>query len=311
MKTEQKVKLVSLFQQDILSIRDLTKEQILTILNKTEQIKSSPPTTDLSGKILASCFFEPSTRTRLSFESAMIRKGGSVVGFAEENVTSLIKGESLADTIKIIGSYADILVIRHPKEGAARLAAEAASIPVINAGDGANQHPTQALLDLFTIRECQKKLEQLHIAFTGDLLYGRAVQSLVQACSLFPMRFYFVNPPELGIPRQLTDELKSRSLLFSFHQNFNEILPKLDILYMTRIQKERMGEGHRNVSARQYALKLEHLDKAKPNLKIMHPLPRINEIDIAVDETSHAHYFQQAENGVYLRQALLSLILKG
>jgi aspartate carbamoyltransferase catalytic subunit len=226
--------------RNIISMRDFSKEEILQILDRTKEIKASPPKDTLKGKIMASCFFEPSTRTRLSFESAMKKLGGDVIGFAEGRSSSTSKKETLHDTLRVIGEYADLIVIRHPLDGAARLAVEATQRPVINAGDGSNQHPTQTLLDLFTIQECQGRLEDLHIAFAGDLKYGRTVHSLVQAASHFNMRMYFIAPNGLELPKQMCEELKRRSILFSFHPSLQEIMPKLDIVYMTRIQEERM-----------------------------------------------------------------------
>jgi aspartate carbamoyltransferase catalytic subunit len=296
--------------RSVISMRDFSKEDILMILDHAKEMKGSPPDDMMRGKLMASCFFEPSTRTRLSFEAAMKRLGGSVIGFAEARTSSASKKESLHDSIKVIGEYADVIVIRHPLDGAAQYAAEATKRPVINAGDGSNQHPTQTLLDLFTIRECQNRLEGLHIAFAGDLKFGRTVHSLVQAAAHFNMRMYFIAPSGLEIPKQLCDTLKRRSVLFSFHHSLQEIMPKLDIVYMTRIQEERIVNGA-SYSKDSYTMKASMLDGVKPTMKIMHPLPRVNEIDLKVDDTPYAHYFEQSQNGVNVRQALLSLILKG
>lgn len=259
---------------------------------------------------MGSLFFEPSTRTRLSFESAMRRLGGQVIGFAEANVSSAVKGESLYDSVKIVGQYVDVIAMRHPLEGAARLASEATDKPVLNGGDGANQHPTQTLLDLFTIWETQRKLEDLSVAMVGDLKYGRTVHSLASALKLFNARLYFVAPDSLQMPKDILEELREYKIKYSLHDTIESVVNKVDILYMTRIQKERFPdrldyERVKNV----YVLTVDHLDKAKRNMKVMHPLPRVNEIDIRVDQTPHAYYFQQAGNGLFIRQALLALVL--
>ncbi len=294
--------------RSLISIADLSKEEILLVLKKTEEMKHKPSIDPLKGKILASCFFEPSTRTRLSFEAAMIRLGGNTIGFSDGSSTSTKKGETLHDAMKVLGSYADILVIRHPAEGAARVAADAAGKPVINAGDGANQHPTQALTDLFTIKESQGKLKGLSIAFVGDLKHGRTVHSLSLACAHFDMRLFFVSPEQLSLPEETTQSLKKQGVKFSFHRTIEEVLPKADILYMTRIQKERFDADVYEKLKETYRLTPLLLEKAQKHLKVLHPLPRLNEIDVDVDKTPYAHYFQQAENGLYTRMALLSLI---
>lgn len=299
----------SLRGRSLISIADLSKEEILLVLKRAEEMQTKKPKGLLDGKILASCFYEPSTRTRLSFESAMIRLGGSAIGFSESATTSAKKGESLQDTMKIIGQYTDILVLRHPKEGSARAASEATKTPVINAGDGANQHPTQTLLDLFTIKECQGKLKGLNVAFVGDLKFGRTVHSLSMACAHFDMRLFFVSPDQLALPEEITRELKKHGVKFSFHRAIEEVLGKADILYMTRIQKERLDESSYEKVKDVYILKEAMLEGAKKNLKILHPMPRVNEIETAIDKSPHAYYFQQAENGLYVRMALLSLIL--
>lgn len=296
--------------RDLISIKELSKEEILKVLARAEEIKKIPPGPILEGNIMASCFYEPSTRTRLSFESAMRRLGGEVIGFSEGSSTAAQKGESLYDAMKIIGFYSDLIVIRHPLEGAARQAAEATDKPVINAGDGANEHPTQTLLDLFTIRECQHKLEELHIAFVGDLLYGRTVHSLARALQLFSPRLYFVAPSLLAMPDLICQNLRQNGVPFSFHQAIEEVIDKVDILYMTRVQKERFlsQEEYSKVKDR-FILTPEVLERGQPHLKVLHPLPRVNEIDKRVDHSPFAHYFQQAENGMYVRQALLALLL--
>lgn len=293
----------------IISMRDLTREDICHLLDAAQRAVAAPARSRLQGKLLGSCFFEPSTRTRLSFEAAMKRLGGDIIGFADGKGTSLSKRESLHDTIKVISQYVDALVIRHPWDGSARYASEIAGVPVINAGDGSNQHPTQTLLDLFSIRASQGRLDELHVAFCGDLKHARTIHSLVQACALFKMRLYFVPRPGLESASSVYDELKSKSVLFSIHPSLEAIIPKLDVVYMTRVQEERQTEFFRTPED-EYDLTLRMLEKCKPNLKIMHPLPRVREIDPQIDETPFAYYFTQSQNGLYVRQALLQLILE-
>lgn len=298
--------------KNIISIKDLTKQETLYILKVAGRFKSrkNPKAVLLQGKIVALLFFEPSTRTRLSFETAALRLGAKVIGFAQAGATSTAKGEALSDSIKIVGQYADVIVMRHSKEGAARLAAQSTSLPVINAGDGANQHPTQTFLDLFTIYETQKKLNNLSIALVGDLKYSRTVHSLSQALAWFSPRLYFVAPPSLQIPDYILETLRQKQIKYSFHNDFKNIISKTDIFYMTRIQKERFPdlmeyEKVKNV----YRLTSADLKKVKNNLKILHPLPRLGEIAKEIDKTPYAYYFQQAENGIYVRQAILALVL--
>lgn len=299
-------------KRNCIHISDFSKDEIVHLLDCAGKLKNKPQPSLLKGKVLGSCFFEPSTRTRLSFESAMHRLGGSVIGFDDSIQTSSKKGESLHDSMKVLEHYADTLLIRHPLEGSAQLAADCVSIPVINAGDGANQHPTQTFLDLFTIRETQGKLEELSIALVGDLLHGRTVHSLAQALIPFNCRLFFVSPKSLEMPKAVCDELKEKRVKFSFHKSIEEIMPRLDILYMTRIQQERFASIHDYLSVKDtFILKPNMLTSCKENLKILHPLPRVNEIDSSIDQTPHAHYFQQAGNGLYTRQALLALTLLG
>jgi aspartate carbamoyltransferase catalytic subunit len=295
---------------DLISIRELGKEQILDILELAEEMKQNGGKPLLKGALMASCFFEPSTRTRLSFEAAMKRLGGEVIGFADGATTAVQKGESLYDSMKIVGLYSDLIVIRHPLEGSARQAADATDKPVVNAGDGANEHPTQTLVDLFTIRNCQNRLEGLNVAFVGDLLYGRTVHSLALALSLFGSRFYFVAPSALAIPETLCQDLRQLGTPFSFHQTIEEVIDKVDILFMTRIQKERFASEEAYLRMRDHFILTPHLlKKAQPQLRVLHPLPRVNEIDRSVDLSPHAHYFSQAENGVPVRQAILATLL--
>lgn len=293
----------------LITIAELSRQEIEQILKKATEFKKKPPKNLLQDQIIASCFFEPSTRTRLSFETAALRLGAKVIGFDEGSNTSVKKGETLFDTIKVIGGYADLLVIRHPLEGSARLATLATNKPVINAGDGANQHPTQTLLDLFTIQECQKSLEGLKIAIVGDLKYGRTAHSLSYACALFDMRLFFVSPEELSLPESLLHELKKKRGKFSFHRSLSEIIDKVDILYVTRLQKERFDPLLYAQVKENYHVNLELLKKGKKNLKVLHPLPRVGEIEKEVDGSGYDYYFEQAENGVYVRQALLALLL--
>lgn len=297
-------------QRDVIAVSDFSKEDFLHILKHARQLKQTPRPELLKGSILGSCFFEPSTRTRLSFDAAMQRLGGTVIGFSDMQTTSARKGESLHDCIKMMDHYADVLVIRHPLEGSAQLAADAAQIPVINAGDGANQHPTQTFLDLFSILECQGKLDNLNIAMVGDLKYSRTVHSLAQALTHFKPRLYLVSPQGLEMPKDICDELREKGMKFSFHKSLEEILDKTDILYMTRIQEERFAHKlEYEMVKNSYVLKTEHLQNVKQNFKILSPLPRLHEIDMAVDKTPYAYYFQQAQNGIFTRQALLGLIL--
>lgn len=299
----------SLYGQDILSIKDLTLPQIQQILTTAAKLKNAAPSHLIQDKLIAHCFFEASTRTRLSFETATLRLGGKVIGFSSEESLSVKKGETLHDTMRIISQYADLIVLRHPKEGAARLTAEIADLPVINAGDGANQHPTQTLIDLFTILECQQRLDNLAIALVGDLKHGRTVHSFAQACKLFDIRLFLVAPPSLALPDLICDTLKRDGIRFSFHQSLEEVITKVDILYMTRIQQERLTKADYGQIEKHFILTSDLLQGARSNLKILHPLPRVKEIDMSVDSSPHANYFQQAANGVYVRQALLTLLL--
>ncbi len=299
----------SLYQRDVVAINDLTKDEITKIIELAIELKDNGVPHSLQGKLVASCFFEPSTRTRLSFEAAAQRLGANIIGFSDVASTSGKKGESLSDTVKMMSAYADLMVIRHPQEGSARLAADVATIPVINAGDGANQHPTQTLLDLMTIQECQESLTDLRIAFVGDLKYGRTVHSLAQAMTHFGGRFYFVCPESLAMPNEICDLFKANNMSFSFHQSLDEVISKVDILYMTRLQKERFLANEAAAFSDKLRLTPDLLTKAQKNLRVMHPLPRVDEIDVAVDDTPHAYYFQQAANGVFVREALLHLIL--
>ncbi len=299
-----------LYQKNIISIADLSRSDLELILQTADSLKKQPQPELLKNKVVASCFFEASTRTRLSFETAVQRLGGSVIGFDSGGNTSLAqKGETLADSVKVIASYADAFFMRHPQEGAARLASEFTEIPVINGGDGANQHPTQTLLDLFTIYETQDTLDNLNIAFVGDLKYGRTVHSLAQALSLFNCNFFFIAPDALSMPDYIIDELNDKEINFSLHSSIEEVIDSLDVLYMTRVQKERFDETEYQHIKSAFLLNADMLANVRENLKVLHPLPRVDEIHKNVDDTPFAYYFQQAENGVYARQALLALLL--
>jgi aspartate carbamoyltransferase catalytic subunit len=296
--------------KDIISIRDFSKKDLLYVLSIAKKIEKRPNPILLKNKIAALLFYEPSTRTRLSFASATKRLGGNTIGFAKGEVTSLKKGETLWDTIKMAEQYSDVIIIRHPLEGTARLAAEAASIPVINAGDGANQHPTQTLLDLYTIQKEKGKLEKINIGFLGDLKYGRTVHSLAIALSHFNANMFFISPEALKMPKHYLDELKQKKIKFTEVKDLFKVSKQLDVLYVTRIQKERFPdpleyEKYKNV----YRLDKSLLKHSKKDIIIMHPLPRVGEISPEFDDTKNAVYFKQAGNGIPVRQALLSLVL--
>ena len=295
--------------QDIISINDFSKSDLLHILKVAKSMEKEKPNL-LKGKILATLFFEPSTRTRLSFIYAMERLGGEVLGFDKAALSSAEKGESLWDTAKIVEKYCDVMVIRHPVEGSARLAAEASPKPVINAGDGANQHPTQTLLDLYTIQKVKGKLNNLNIGMLGDLKYGRTVHSLTTALSHFNPKFYFIAPQALQMPQTYLDDLKNKKIKFVLASNLQKVSKKLDVLYVTRIQKERFPDPVEYEKYKgYYKLDAKLLPNIKKDLKIMHPLPRVDEIDKSIDNTKHAVYFEQAANGIPVRKALLALVL--
>ena len=302
--------------RDVISIKDFSKKEINDILNYAEKMvpyaKGEKHTNILKEKILSSLFFEPSTRTRLSFESAMNRLGGRVIGFADPSATSQKKGESLADSIRMADVYSDAIVIRHPQEGAARLSAEFAESPVLNAGDGAGQHPTQCLLDLFTIVTERKKIKGNKIILLGDLKYGRTVHSLAYALSMFGAELTFVSPQSLKMPKEVIDECNAFGVEPNSTTNLEKAIKDADVLYVTRIQKERFPDAEEyNRVVGTYKVDNELLKNAKEDLVIMHPLPRVVEIYPEVDKTPHALYFKQAFNGVPVRMALLSLILGG
>lgn len=296
--------------KDIISINDISKEEIEFVLETADWIeKQADKTGYLKGKVMASLFFEPSTRTKDSFTSSCIRLGGKIVGFDNVGSTSLSKGESLYDTAKMYEKYADVIVMRHKLEGAARLVAEAALIPVINGGDGTNQHPTQTLLDLYSIKKTQGKIDGLKVAMAGDLKYGRTVHSLAIALSHYNCRLYFISPESLGMPKHIKEELDKKGVLYSEHKKIEEVIDLADILYMTRIQGERFPDKAEYEKVKGvYVLKKSMLANVKDNLRIMHPLPRVDEISTDVDSTKYAYYFSQAGNGIPVRQALLCLV---
>ncbi len=298
-----------LFGKDIISINDLSKEDILKILTTAKDLEENPRPDLMKGKILATMFYEPSTRTRLSFTSAMERMGGNVLGFEDESITSASKGETIWDTIKMIEQYSDIIVQRHRIEGAPRHSAMASSKPVINAGDGSNQHPTQTLIDLYTILKEKGTLDGLNVGFIGDLKYGRTVHSLCIAMSHFKTKMYFISPKALSMSKGYLDILDRKKIHYSEHQDLSEIIGDLDIIYMTRIQKERFPDPvEYNKLKGCFQIDLSTLDSARKDVRILHPLPRVDEIAQDLDDTPNAAYFRQAGNGVPVRQAIIALV---
>jgi len=298
--------------KSLISIHDYSKEDYLKIMEVAKDFEENFPKYGnmLQGKIVSTLFFEPSTRTRLSFESAVQRIGGTIIGFSEASSTSVSKGESLKDTIKTVSQYSDLIVMRHPVEGSARWASEVSDVPVVNAGDGANQHPTQCLLDLYTILQTQKTLENLTITLVGDLKYGRTVHSLIQAMSNFNPKFMFVSPKELKLPNEYKLYLDERNISYTEHDDYKEIIPYADVIYVTRVQRERFSDPMEYEKVKNaFILNKNLLEGCKSNMKVLHPLPRVNEINEDVDDTLNAYYFQQALNGVYTRMAIISLIL--
>lgn len=296
--------------KSLVSINDYTKDEQLRVLKVAAEFEKTPAHNILQDYVIATLFFEPSTRTRLSFESAVCRLGGKVIGFSDSGNTSVKKGESLRDTILTVANYCDLIVMRNPVEGSARFASEISSVPIINAGDGTNQHPTQTLLDLYTIIETQGSLDNLEIAFVGDLKYGRTVHSLVIALCNYNTTFHLVSPAELKLPSSVKMHIKEKNLSYYQYTDMEEVLPHADILYMTRIQRERFSDQLEYERIKNsFNLRSDMLVKTKDNMKILHPMPRVNEININIDSDPKAYYFQQALNGVYVRQALLALIL--
>lgn len=296
--------------KSLVSITDFDVEEYLKILDLAAKFEKNSYRDLLNGKVISSLFFEPSTRTRLSFESAINRLGGRVIGFSDIETTSSTKGETLHDTIKIISNYCDLIVMRHPLEGAAKYASEVSNVPIINAGDGANQHPTQTLLDMYSITKTQGTLNNLSIALIGDLKYGRTVHSIIMAMKYFNPTFHFVAPPELALPNEYKNILKENNISFYEHTDMQSVLNDADIVYMTRVQKERFSDlMEYEKTKNMYILRNDMLINTKKNMRILHPLPRVNEIQQDVDENPKAYYFEQARNGVFTRQAIISYLL--
>jgi aspartate carbamoyltransferase catalytic subunit len=297
--------------RDIASIEDFTREEINYILNVSQTMEpiAKKGSDILKGKILANLFFEPSTRTRLSFEAAMLKLGGSTIGFGDAENTSVKKGENLADTVRTVENYCDIIALRHPLEGAAKLAAEFASIPVINAGSGAEEHPTQALLDLYTIQKEKSKIDGLKVALVGDLRYGRTVHSLAYALSLYDIELTLISPESLRMRREVLRTIQNKIHVLET-QNLEKVIPQVDVLYVTRIQKERFPDQAEYAKVKGvYRIDQKTLNNAKKDLIVLHPLPRLDEIAPEVDSTPQAKYFQQVGNGIVVRMALLALVL--
>lgn len=298
-------------KQDFVTIANLTKDELMYLLEMAKEFELHPNRELLKGRVVATLFFEPSTRTRLSFETAANRLGAKVIGFADPKITSGTKGETLKDTILMVSNYADVIVMRHFIEGAAQYASEVTSKPIVNAGDGAHEHPSQCLLDLYSIYKTQGTLENLNIYLVGDLKYGRTVHSLITAMRHFNPTFHFIAPKELAMPEEYKNYCKDHGIKYQEHTAFNEdVIKNADIIYMTRVQKERFSdlmeyERVKNV----YILKRDMLGKAKDNMRILHPLPRVNEIDQDVDDDPHAYYIQQAGNGLFAREAIFCKVL--
>ena len=298
-------------KHNFVTIADLSREKILYLIKSAQEFEAHPNREILKGKVVATLFFEPSTRTRLSFETAANRLGARVIGFTDAKVTSATKGETLKDTILMVSNYADVIVMRHYIEGAAQYASEVAPVPIINAGDGAHQHPSQCMLDLYSIYKTQGTLSNLNICLVGDLKYGRTVHSLIMAMRHFNPTFHFIAPKELAMPDEYKLYCRDNGIKYIEHTEFTEeTINQADILYMTRVQKERFSdlmayEKVKNV----YILKNDMLTNARDNMRILHPLPRVNEIEYDVDENPHAYYIQQAQNGLYAREAIICDVL--
>jgi aspartate carbamoyltransferase catalytic subunit len=295
----------SLIKKGLITLQDLNRQDVLDILDHARKFKEGLKKDTLNGMVMASCFFEASTRTRLSFESAIAYLGGKTIGFADGSATSQAnKGESFIDTLRMLDGYADGLIMRHPNDGAARMASEIMTIPVLNAGDGANQHPTQTLLDLFSIQYSQGNLDNINLGLMGDLKHSRTVRSLIDASKLFKMNLFLIAPNALQLSAEDLAELSRHGIKFSVHSSADKIIKELDCLYLTRLQKERIIE----IVDCSYGIDLELLSYAKPNLKILHPLPRLDELPLEIDSTPFAYYFEQAKNGLFIRQALLDIV---
>lgn len=297
--------------RSLVTIANLTRDKIEYLIEMAAEFEKHPNRRLLEGKVVATLFFEPSTRTRLSFETAANRLGARVIGFTDPKVTSSSKGETLKDTLKMVSNYADVIVMRHYLEGAAHYASEVTPTPVVNAGDGANQHPSQTMLDLYSIKKTQGTLENLHIYLIGDLKYGRTVHSLLMAMRHFNPVFHFVAPAELAMPDEYKLYCRAHGIRFVEDSRFDEeSIAEADILYMTRVQRERFSDLMEYERVKDtYILRASMLGKAKPNMKILHPLPRVNEIAYDVDDDPHAYYFDQARNGLYAREAIICDVL--
>lgn len=296
--------------KSLISIGDFSKDEILHVLDVAKEFEKNREQNFLAGKVIACLFFEPSTRTRLSFEAAVNRLGARVIGFPDSRNTSVTKGETLEDTIKIVSNYVDMIVMRHPMEGAAEIAANVSQVPVVNAGDGSNQHPTQTLLDMYSIMQTQGRLDGLTINMVGDLKYGRTVHSLSEAMSEFSPKYVFTAPDELRMPSKYLEYLNSKHIPYQETASLEEHLDDCDILYMTRVQQERFPSKEDYDKVKDvYELRASMLSGVKPNMKILHPLPRVTEIATDVDDTPYAYYFQQARNGMYVRMAVISYLL--
>jgi len=296
--------------RSLVSIDDLTTDEIMQILKLAAEFEKDPIRDILNGKVVATLFFEPSTRTRLSFESAVNKLGGKVIGFTDSSSSSVTKGETLNDTIRTVNNYVDLIVMRHPIEGSARYASEISTVPVINAGDGANQHPTQTLLDLYSILKTQGTLDGLNICMVGDLKYGRTVHSLLIAMSQWKTTFNFVAPEELMMPEEYKLYLNHLGLKYNETADLNEVLNTADIVYMTRVQRERFSDPMEYEKVKNAYVLYDHmLSETRPGMKILHPLPRVNEINTDVDTNAKAYYFEQALNGVFTRQAIICTLL--
>lgn len=291
----------------LVSISDIGREEILSLLDMARRFEEKPNRRLLEGRVVATLFFEPSTRTRLSFETAVNRLGGRIIGFSDANTTSSSKGETLKDTIKMVSNYVDLIVMRHYLEGAARYASEVTDVPIINAGDGANQHPSQTMLDLYSIYKTQGTLENLTITLVGDLKYGRTVHSLIMAMRYFNPTFRFVACKELGMPAEYKTFCDENGIRYTEHTDFSpEVINSSDIIYMTRVQRERFADIMEYERVKDlYNLNSSMLTGARENMRILHPLPRVNEISQDVDDNPHAYYFDQARNGLYARQAII------
>ncbi len=296
--------------RSLVSINDYSTNEINRILKLASDFEKNPVQDILAGKVVATLFFEPSTRTRLSFESAVNRLGGRIIGFTDASSSSVTKGETLKDTILTVANYSDLIVMRHPLEGSAKYASEVSGVPIVNAGDGANQHPTQTLLDLYSIKKTQGSLDDLNIFLVGDLKYGRTVHSLMMAMSRFNPTFNFISPDELKMPDEYKLFLDNKGIKYYEHLDFTDIISKADIVYMTRVQKERFSDPLEYEKTKNaYILRNHMIKNTKDNMKVLHPLPRVNEINVDVDPNEKAYYFTQALNGVYTRQAIISSIL--